>query len=85
MRAEPEAVTEAEQHALSVAARGRFASEREVENRRRDNEQWRERLKKVEMRAESKGVDLFRDQAVIRSRILSMERAVNLGGTLAAA
>lgn len=81
---EPEAVTEFEQQAFSVQARAQFAESRAEENRRRDNQQWMERLRKAEMAAQSKGVDIFRSQATIRKEILNIEQQIN-GGTLAAA
>ena len=85
MMAEPEAITEAEQMAFSVAARSEFADMRFEENRRRDNHVWLERLRKAEMGAAARGIDIIRNQTVIRREILNMEQRLNGGGTLVSA
>jgi hypothetical protein len=82
---EPEAITEEEQNVISLRARTEFAEVRQDENRRRDNQQWMERLKKAEQAAESKGVNIFRCQAAIRREILNIENLIQGRGTLVSA
>jgi hypothetical protein len=82
---EPEAITEDEQNVISLRARTEFAEVRRDENRRQDNKLWHERLKKAEQAAESKGVNIFRCQAVIRREILNIENLIQGRGTLVSA
>jgi hypothetical protein len=56
MHAEPEAVSEETQRQISVEARARFSEARADELTRADAKRWGDRLRRVEMRARSKGV-----------------------------
>lgn len=81
LSAEPEAVTEEEQRVISIRARTGFVETRQAEDRRRDREQWLTRLRKAEMSAESRGIDIFRSQVVIRKEILNIEQRLSGRGT----
>jgi hypothetical protein len=75
MHGEPEAITEEEQAQISLQARAKFADERAEQNARRDAKLWAERLRRVELRARSKGVDVYRYQLEVRRAITEMEQA----------
>jgi hypothetical protein len=75
MHGEPEAITEEEQAQISLQARTKFADERAEQNARRDAKLWAERLRRVELRARSKGVDVYRYQLEVRRAITEMEQA----------
>lgn len=85
VRREPQALYEDEQRAISIRARAQFAETRKEENERKDNQQWLERLRRAEMAATSKGVDIFRSQAAIRKEILNIEQRIMGSGTLVSA
>jgi hypothetical protein len=70
---EPEAIREEEQERIALQARTRFAEERAEENARRDAKQWAERLRRAEMRAYSKHIDIYRFQVDVRRAIVAME------------
>jgi hypothetical protein len=76
MFGEPEAVGESDQRAISVEARARFAETRADELARADSKRWLDRLRKVEMRARSKNVDVHRHVIEIRRQVVLMEELI---------
>lgn len=74
---EPQSLYEGEQRVITLRSRAAFAETRGLEITRRDNQTWIDRLKKAEMTALDRGLDIFRSQAVIRREILSIEQQLN--------
>lgn len=74
MHDEPEAISEDEQAVISLRARHAFAADRQLENERRDRQLWAQRLRRAEMRCADKGIDVFRQTAIIRQQVMDMER-----------
>ena len=76
LHGEPEAVSESEQRAISTEARARFTEARADELARVDAKRWCDRLRRVEMRARDRGVDVHRWQIEVRRNVVAMEEAV---------
>jgi hypothetical protein len=76
LHGEPEAVSEATQRQLSVEARTKFAEARADPLARADSKRWLDRLRRAEMRARSKGIDIHKMQIEVRRNVVLMEEAI---------